>query len=107
MENIFDKVLGGVRISKDDALTLLDADKKDFGISESSAGITTLGMVADRMCRTKHPEKYRTYIIDRNINYTNVCVSKCRFCAFYKDAGDKEAYVLKKDELFKKDRRDN
>ena len=102
MEKIFDKVLNGVRISKDDALTLICTDKRDSGISESSTGITTLGMVADRICRTKHPEKYRTYIIDRNINYTNVCVSKCRFCAFYKDAGDKDAYVLKTDELFKK-----
>ncbi len=102
MENIFDKAVAGIRISKDDALTLLGADKRDSVISNSSAGITALGMVADRICRTKHPEKYRTYIIDRNINYTNVCVSRCRFCAFYRDEGAKDAYVLKKDELFKK-----
>ncbi len=43
-----------------------------------------------------------TFIIDRNINYTNICTSKCRFCAFYRDKSDPEAYLLTKDEVFEK-----
>ena len=50
----------------------------------------------------KHPEPVVTYIIDRNVNYTNVCVAKCTFCAFYRDVGSPEGYVLGFDELFRK-----
>ncbi|MFQ5963726.1 MAG: cyclic dehypoxanthinyl futalosine synthase [Candidatus Scalinduaceae bacterium] len=61
-----------------------------------------LGTAADRFCKKLHPEQYRTYIIDRNINYTNVCTSGCKFCAFYRDKDSKDSYLLSKDELFKK-----
>ena len=50
----------------------------------------------------KHPEPVVTYIIDRNINYTNVCTAQCAFCAFYRDLPSKEGYVLSKQELAQK-----
>ncbi|MDX9910446.1 MAG: radical SAM protein [Phycisphaerales bacterium] len=53
-----------------------------------------LGRFADARCRTLHGDTYRTYIIDRNINYTNVCTARCTFCAFRRDADDHDAYTL-------------
>ena len=53
-----------------------------------------LGRAADAVCRRLHPEPYRTYNIDRNINYTNVCAAVCDFCAFYRKIDDADAYVL-------------
>ncbi len=49
-----------------------------------------------------HPEPYRTYNIDRNINYTNVCAAVCDFCAFYRKSADADAYVLPREELYQK-----
>ena len=53
-----------------------------------------LGRLADEIRLRKHPNRTVTYIIDRNVNYTNVCVAKCNFCAFYRDVGSSEGYVL-------------
>ena len=61
-----------------------------------------LGRMADAVRARKHPEGIVTYIIDRNVNYTNVCVARCNFCAFYRDVGHHEGYVLGFDEIFKK-----
>src|SRR5829696_1576142 len=61
-----------------------------------------LGRLADGVRARKHPERIVTYIIDRNVNYTNVCVAKCNFCAFYRPVGSPEGYVLGFDELFRK-----
>ncbi|MEO7134124.1 MAG: cyclic dehypoxanthinyl futalosine synthase, partial [Vicinamibacterales bacterium] len=61
-----------------------------------------LGRMADAVRRRKHPEPVVTYIIDRNVNYTNVCVARCNFCAFYREVGDRDGYVLGFDEIFKK-----
>jgi len=61
-----------------------------------------LGAKADKFCRELHPEQYRTYVIDRNINYTNICISGCEFCAFYKKKDDKGSYLLSKEDLFQK-----
>ena len=58
--------------------------------------------MADRVRRRKHPEGVVTYIIDRNVNYTNVCVARCNFCAFYRPVGHGEGYVLGFDEIFRK-----
>jgi cyclic dehypoxanthinyl futalosine synthase len=67
-----------------------------------SASLLDLGRAADAVCRRLHPEPYRTYNIDRNINYTNVCAAVCDFCAFYRRVGDTEAYVLDRDILLEK-----
>ena len=61
-----------------------------------------LGRWADARCRTIHGDTYRTYVIDRNINYTNVCTAKCTFCAFRRDATDHDAYTLEYEQLLEK-----
>ncbi|MEM7622642.1 MAG: radical SAM protein [Planctomycetota bacterium] len=61
-----------------------------------------LGRWADARCRELHGDDIRTYIIDRNINYTNVCSAKCTFCAFRRDATDHDAYTLEHEQLFDK-----
>ncbi|TNF53809.1 dehypoxanthine futalosine cyclase [bacterium] len=61
-----------------------------------------LGMLADKTCRQLHPENIATFVIDRNINYTNICINQCSFCAFWRDEESPEAYVLSKRTLFRK-----
>ena len=61
-----------------------------------------LGRLADGVRFRKHADRIVTYIIDRNVNYTNVCVAKCNFCAFYRDVGSTEGYVLGFEEIFRK-----
>ncbi|MDQ7013814.1 MAG: radical SAM protein [Planctomycetota bacterium] len=61
-----------------------------------------LGRWADARCRAIHGDTYRTFVIDRNINYTNVCTARCTFCAFRRDAEDHDAYTLEYDELLEK-----
>jgi cyclic dehypoxanthinyl futalosine synthase len=61
-----------------------------------------LGRLAEGVRRAKHPEGAVTYIIDRNVNYTNVCVARCRFCAFYRPVGSSEGYTLGFDEIHAK-----
>src|SRR5262245_51831775 len=64
--------------------------------------LAALGRAADAVPRRLHPEPYRTYNIDRNINYTNICAAVCDFCAFYRKSTDADAYVLPREELYKK-----
>jgi cyclic dehypoxanthinyl futalosine synthase len=61
-----------------------------------------LGRLADEVRRRKHPDGVVTYIIDRNVNYTNVCVARCKFCAFYRNVGSPEGYTLGFDEIYRK-----
>src|SRR5574341_2351460 len=91
IEDILEKSLNNKRLSLQECLKLFSA--KD---------ITGLGIAADEVCREKHPENYRTYIVDRNINYTNICTSGCKFCAFYRDVEHSNGYVISKDSLFNK-----
>src|SRR5919202_5643734 len=88
---IADKVRAGERLSADDALELY-----------RDAPTAVLGQLADDVRTRKHPDRIVTYIIDRNVNYTNVCVAKCTFCAFYRPVGSSAGYVLGFDEVFKK-----
>jgi cyclic dehypoxanthinyl futalosine synthase len=67
-----------------------------------SPDLITLGMEADTVRRKLHPDGVATYIIDRNINYTNFCTEYCSFCAFYRPMGHKEGYVLPKEVIFDK-----
>src|SRR5512134_4049796 len=85
------KVLAGERVSRDEAIALL----RDGELLE-------LGALADAVRRRLHPEGVVTYIIDRNINYTNVCTAQCAFCAFYRDLPSTEGYVLNKSQLAQK-----
>jgi len=67
-----------------------------------SDDLVGIGMEADSIRRRRHPEGVVTYIVDRNINYTNFCTEYCTFCAFYRPMGDPEGYVLSKDVIFQK-----
>ena len=60
----------------------------------TNAPLLELGAEADRIRAERHPGDVVTYIIDRNINYTNVCVADCGFCAFYRRPKDSEGYML-------------
>src|ERR671912_1901533 len=85
------RVAAGERLSRDQALALY-----------TEAPTHLLGRLADRVRARKHPDRVVTYIIDRNVNYTNVCVARCNFCAFYRPVGSAEGYVLSFDEIFRK-----
>ena len=66
------------------------------------AVLLDLAKAADTLSRRKHPEGIVTFLIDRNINYTNICQNQCSFCAFYRSKDHSEAYVLTQDEIDKK-----
>jgi cyclic dehypoxanthinyl futalosine synthase len=68
----------------------------------SDAPLHDLGIAADVRRRALHPKEVVTYIIDRNVNYTNVCTTSCRFCAFYRPVGHSEGYVLTREQLSQK-----
>ncbi|MFO1050800.1 MAG: cyclic dehypoxanthinyl futalosine synthase [Planctomycetota bacterium] len=63
---------------------------------------TSLGLLADAIRYRKNPQRVVTYIVDRNLNPTNVCVTDCGFCAFYRSPGDAEGYVLPREVIFQK-----
>jgi cyclic dehypoxanthinyl futalosine synthase len=91
MNGLAEKVLNGGRLSAAEALDLY-----------RDAPTHLLGRLADTVRARKHPERHVTYIIDRNVNYTNVCIAKCNFCAFYREVGASDGYVLGFDEIFRK-----
>src|ERR1039457_3765712 len=64
-----------------------------------NASLPDLGTWASAVTQRMHPEDYRTYVIDRNINYTNVCTAKCTFCAFRRDHEDTDSYTLTYDKI--------
>jgi len=73
------------------------------GVELSSCrDLTALGRAAHAVTMRLHPEPFRTYNIDRNINYTNICAAVCDFCAFYRKSQDADAYVLPREELYQK-----
>ena len=90
-DRILKRALDGERLSLEEGEALFHA--KD---------LTALGFVADSLRRKHHPEPVVTYVVDRNINYTNICVSECLFCAFHRRPTDPDAYVLSREELFAK-----
>ncbi|MFN0171335.1 MAG: cyclic dehypoxanthinyl futalosine synthase [Bryobacteraceae bacterium] len=79
------------RLSREEALGLFESDD-----------LIGIGMAADAVRRKWHPENVVSYIIDRNINYTNLCTEYCSFCAFYRPMGHKEGYVHPKEVIFQK-----
>jgi cyclic dehypoxanthinyl futalosine synthase len=91
VQKILSKAIDGRRLTADEGLALLQCHD-----------VHALGRAADAVTRRLHPEPYRTYNIDRNINYTNVCAAVCDFCAFYRKSGDADAYVLPREELYQK-----
>ena len=88
---ILTRCMEGQRLSCEDALVLLQ-----------SSDLPSIGRVAHEVSMRLHPEPYRTYNIDRNINYTNICTAVCDFCAFYRTPKSQEGYVLERKELLEK-----
>ncbi len=88
---IADKVSAGGRLDPAEALRLY-----------REAPTQLLGRLADAVRQRRHPDGIVTYIIDRNVNYTNVCVARCNFCAFYRPVGSGDGYVLGFEEIHRK-----
>jgi cyclic dehypoxanthinyl futalosine synthase len=91
VNGLLEKAVAGERLTPEEGLRLLE-----------SHDLAALGRAADEITQRLHPENYRTYNIDRNINYTNVCTAVCDFCAFYRRPKSPEGYVLTHDEIFAK-----
>jgi cyclic dehypoxanthinyl futalosine synthase len=91
IQPILDRALAGVRLTSDDCTALLE-----------SHDIARIGVAADEIRRRRHPSGVVTYIIDRNINYTNVCNVVCTFCAFYRRPGKPDTYVRTVEEICEK-----
>jgi cyclic dehypoxanthinyl futalosine synthase len=91
IDKISKKVVDGGRVDRAEALELY-----------RGAPTHLLGHLADAIRARKHPDRIVSYIIDRNVNYTNVCVARCNFCAFYRPVGSSDGYVLSFDEIFRK-----
>jgi cyclic dehypoxanthinyl futalosine synthase len=85
---ILDRAARGDRISRDEALHIY-----------RRADLLDMGLAALARRRAIHGDAPVTFLIDRNINYTNVCLNRCRFCAFYRDAQSPEAFLLSHDEI--------
>jgi cyclic dehypoxanthinyl futalosine synthase len=88
---ILQRATAGQRLTPADGVALFDC-----------RDLHALGRAADAVCRRLHPEPFRTFNIDRNINYTNVCAAVCDFCAFYRKSSDADAYVLPREVLYQK-----
>lgn len=88
---LLESVLDGHQLTPDECESLFQ-----FG------DLAALMSAANQITLQKHPEPYRTYNIDRNINYTNICTAVCDFCAFYRGPKSDEGYVLPRAELLEK-----
>jgi len=91
IREILAKAVAGERLNSDEGLELLKC-----------SDLATLGAAANAVAERLHPERYRTYNIDRNINYTNICTAVCDFCAFYRSPKHEEGYVLPREVILKK-----
>ncbi len=91
MQHLAEKIQNGGRIAADEFLFLAE-----------NADLHELGFLADHVRRRLHPEPVVTYVIDRNINYTDICISACKFCAFFKPPEDETGVLLSFEELEKK-----
>jgi len=91
LTHVLDDVAAGARLETADAVRLLE-----------SHDLASIGRAAHAVTQRLHPEPYRTYNIDRNINYTNICTAVCDFCAFYRGPKHPEGYVLDREVLLKK-----
>lgn len=91
LKAISENILAGERIGDE-----------EYRLLAENADLLELGMLADSVRRRRHPSGVVTYIIDRNINYTDICISECRFCAFYKKPGDTRGFLLGRERLAEK-----
>jgi cyclic dehypoxanthinyl futalosine synthase len=90
-DEIEHKVEAGKRLDREEGVFLME-----------EGDLLWLGLLANHVRRRKHPQRIVTYVVDRNINYTNICVSACRFCAFFRSPGEADGYLLSREELHHK-----
>ncbi|ABO50708.1 Radical SAM domain protein [Desulforamulus reducens MI-1] len=91
VKEILNKAVAGERLSVEEGVALLN-----------SSDLIQLGAAANTIRKRLHPKNRTTFIIDRNINYTNICTCKCKFCAFWREPSDPDAYILPQEELYQK-----
>ncbi len=91
LNRVLDKAAGGGRLDRTEALILLQ-----------KADLLTLGELANAKRRALNPEPAVTFVVDRNINYTNICMSGCRFCAFFRGVNHSDGYVISEADLHQK-----
>src|SRR5262245_12723542 len=91
VEDLLGRIADGQGLAREEWLKLI-----------GQARTEDLRHLADNVRRQMHPDDVVTYVVDRNINYSNICFSVCNFCAFYRKPGDPEGYVLSYDEVFRK-----
>ena len=91
INTVIKKASSGKRLDAEEGLALF-----------RQADLLTFGELANSVRKRLHPERLVTFVVDRNINYTNVCVNKCAFCAFYREEDSPEAYILSRDDIFRK-----
>ena len=91
LERITGKVAAGENLGPEEALWCL-----------TEGELLAVGRLADSIRQKMHPERCVSFVVDRNVNYTNVCESKCKFCAFYRDLDAQDAYVLETAQIMKK-----
>ena len=91
LQHVLDRAADGGRITPEEALDLY-----------TDAPFHALGRAADAVRRRRFPDNVATYLIDRNINYTNVCVTACKFCAFYRAPGHEEGWVRDLDDILRR-----
>ncbi|WP_199615628.1 cyclic dehypoxanthinyl futalosine synthase [Paenibacillus alkalitolerans] len=91
IDAILDKALRGERLDMEDGLALFASDE-----------IEKIGHAADQIMKKFHPDPVTTFVIGRNVNYTNICDVYCRFCAFYRPPGSNEGYVLPNETVYQK-----
>ena len=91
IDQILDRALKGERLGLEEGILLWESDQ-----------VEKMGWVANQLMERRHPEPITTFVVGRNINYSNICDTYCRFCAFYRPPGHEEGYVLSNEEIFKK-----
>ncbi|MCQ6558668.1 cyclic dehypoxanthinyl futalosine synthase [Paenibacillus mendelii] len=91
VDRILQDALNGKRPMLEDVVTLFESDE-----------IEKMGHAANQLMLRRHPDPITTFVVGRNINYTNVCDVYCRFCAFYRAPGSKEGYVLSDETILQK-----
>jgi cyclic dehypoxanthinyl futalosine synthase len=85
---ILSNAMNGKRLRTEEAVSLFQETE-----------LLQLANAADAVCKDKYPEGVVTFLIDRNINYTNICQNQCSFCAFYRPGGHPDAYVLSQEQI--------
>src|SRR6478752_2560445 len=91
IDDILNRVRNGERLSLEDGIALWESDE-----------VEKIGAAANEVMEKLHPEPITTFVVGRNINYTNICDVYCRFCAFYRAPGSKEGYVLPDETILNK-----